>query len=370
MSGFFSKNLGRALRYAERGRQLFDAEGRRMRKAYGSLRSRYYRDYWEKVAADLGAELEDVGQGYYRLRWQGQHTWVCGFEVQIDDHVLLSIAGDKALSQGLLHEVGLPAPRHLEYGLGDVEQAQAFLAELGRPVVVKPVDGAGGRGVTIDIDNPKALREATMAAARAGTRFLVEEQVPGDNYRFLYLDGELIDVVRRDPPTVVGDGKHNVRELIKLENEQRLSAPPYLSMSALTDDPGVENHLRTQGLSPTHVPEAGEVIAVKGAVNQNGSRDNHKIVDGIHPSYREMGRRMQQLFDIKLLGIDVIAPDISVPLEESGGAINEINTTPAFHHHDLIAEDDKCPVGRMALEYIFARGQSAVAPEPKSIVNG
>ncbi len=371
MSSTLQRNLARLLRYTERGRQALNIEARRLRRDYAALRTRYYSDYWQRTAEAMGAELEELGGRWLRIRRGDALTYVNGFEMQIDDHVLLSIAGDKALSQRLIADIDLPVPRHLAFDLGEIETAQRFLSQLGRPVVVKPVDGAGGRGVTTGIEDDTALRRATFAAARAGTRFLVEEQLPGDNYRFLYLAGELIDVIRRDPPTVIGDGRHDIRTLIALENQMRLGGPPYTGLSALTCDPGVDNHLSAQGLSVKSVPAEEQRIEVKGAVNQNGSRDNHQLLAGVHASYHALGRQVQSVLDVQLLGIDVICPDVGVSLADSGGGINEINTTPALHHHDLIAERGRaCPVGQLALDYIFSQRPRAPATSPKSIVNG
>nr|HQU71074.1 hypothetical protein [Calditrichia bacterium] len=39
---------------------------------------------------------------------------------------------------------------------------------------------------------------------------------------------------------------------------------------------------------------------------------------------------------IDLLGVDLITPDVSRPLDEVGGVINEINTNPGLHHHYLV----------------------------------
>jgi cyanophycin synthetase len=344
-------NLSRLVQHRHQLWRLLDFRGRRVRRAYEALRKSYYRDYWSRAAAELGGDVEDLGSGFLRIGVGSAHTYVNGYNVQIDDHVLLKIAGDKALSQQLLRRFGLPVPAHVVYSLSELHRAEVFLSRLEKPVVVKPTRGGGGLGITTGIQDAVGLRRATLLAAREARQFMVEEQVLGDNYRFLYLDGELIDVVRRDPPTVIGDGSRSVRDLIAQENRTRLTGPAYTALSPLQAN---DRYLRSKGIDLRYVPESGQALTVKRAINQNAARDNHRVTAGVHPSYRELGGRVHAVLPIKLLGIDVITPSVAVPLEESGGAINEVNTTPGLHHHDLVAEQDKCNVGRLVLDYCLS----------------
>jgi cyanophycin synthetase len=95
---------------------------------------------------------------------------------------------------------------------------------------------------------------------------------------------------------------------------------------------------------------------VKTVVNQNASRENHCVREEVHPSIVQMGREIVALFGIELGGLDLLTSDIGVPLDESRGVINEVNTTPGLHHHALVAEVSKAlPIGEMILEYLYSR---------------
>jgi cyanophycin synthetase len=117
--------------------------------------------------------------------------------------------------------------------------------------------------------------------------------------------------------------------------------------------------LKDQGLNTKSVLEKNQSVIVKSSVNQNNFRDNHRHLTDVHISYQEIGRRVQEVLNINLLGIDVITSDVNIALEDSGGGINEINTTPALHHHDLISNSEHAyPVGLLALEYIFSSNKA------------
>ena len=59
-----------------------------------------------------------------------------------------------------------------------------------------------------------------------------------------------------------------------------------------------------------------------------------------------------------VLRVDIIATDPSVALEQSRGVINEVNTTPALHHHYDVRKE-ACPRAAVAaIEYLLSRSST------------
>ena len=354
-----------------RGMQVFcnvkaglDLRSRRQHAVYSALRRRYYRDYWEEVAASLDAVVQDVGYDYLRIM-KGKHwTFVRSYEVMLDNHLVLKMAGNKPLVNRILAENGFPVPRFVEYNRSSLSKALNFLKSVDCDLVVKPSSGGGGRGVTTKIADERQLRSASKSAFLFSKNLLAEEQIAGRSYRLLYLDGVFLEGVRRDPPSIIGDGQSSVRKLVSLENQKRLQGTEYLALSPLAADLEMRLKLKQQGLSLNDVPSLDETVIVKDVVNQNASRDNHIIpVNDFHASIVELGVHIAMIFDLKLLGLDIMCPDISVPLEDSGGAINEINTTPGLHHHDLVATQvEKYHIGKQILTHIFESSEICKLP--------
>jgi len=340
-----------------------DFEAKRRNAGFQKLRARFYREYWSAAARAIGAEVEDLGQGYLRISREAQWTFTRGYEVQLDDHLTLKLAGNKSLTSRLLAEFGYPVPRYCAFRLSELQAAESFSAALGGPAVVKPARGTGGGdGVSMGIETARDLRRAARKAASYQRDLMIEEQVSGSSFRLLYLNGKFVDAVRRDPPRVTGDGTSTVRDLIRAENERRLVAERVTALSPLTIDRGVSAALFAQGISLKSIPERGDPVLVKTVVNQNAARQNHRVRDEVHPSIVEMGREIVALFGIELGGLDLLTPDIGAPLNDVGGVINEVNTTPGLHHHVLLTEESKTlPVGEMILEYIFGRAHQKQA---------
>ncbi len=136
--------------------------------------------------------------------------------------------------------------------------------------MVKPAVGTGGgAGVTTGILTGFQLARAAAAAAIYSDDLMIEEQIEGDNYRLLYLDGELIDAYARRRPAVVGDGRSTVAALVRRANDQRLKSGVEVSQSQLTFDMDMRRTLAKQGLSFGSVPARGTNVTLKTAVNEN-----------------------------------------------------------------------------------------------------
>jgi D-alanine-D-alanine ligase-like ATP-grasp enzyme len=256
-------------------------------------------------------------------------------------------------------EEGFPVPRFCRYDIDSMAKAIAFMQEMGKPVVIKPGGGGGGRGVTMFVQTAADLRKATYHASVFGTHFIAEEQVAGGSFRLLYLGGRFIDAIRRDPPLIRGNGRDTIARLIKITNQERLVNKPVTALSPLTVNYAMTEQLKRLDLTLDSVPAKDEMVVVNSVVNQNAASENHIVRDQVHPDIIELGKRIVSFLGIELAGLDIIALNLSEPLEKTAGIINEINTTPGLHHHDLVAESDKkINVGKIILDYIFDQQHS------------
>lgn len=327
----------------------------RLKNQFDAPRKVFFHRYWQEVANTVGAELDEVGYGFYRLRRNGKTTFVRRGEVMLDDHLTLNIAGNKPLVHTLLNEEGYTVPAYLEYDLPSLDKAHRFMQQEGGNFVVKPASGAaGGWGITTKINSLDRLKKASNKAAAFSGKLIIEKELPGENYRLLYLNGEFIDAIRRDAPGVKGDGVQSLKALIDEENQRRLDAAEPYALSPLTMDLDCHYTLADRGESLEDVPGGGQHVLVKTATNQYSRYENHSVRDEIHPSIIDYGREISKVINVTLSGVDVMITDCSKPFDESGCVVNEINTTPGLHHHALVSDQTKeVDVGSRIIEYIF-----------------
>lgn len=324
------------------------------RGAPASGRSPAYERIWREAAAEVGAEVVDLSDGFLELRRGRAATRVWNHWVMLDDIVTVRLALDKLLVHRLLAAERLPIPEHVEFDASAPAPATAFLASCPAPCVVKPAGGSGGGGVTSGIRTASQFARAVLRGSRLDGRLVIERQIAGDGYRLLFLEDELLDVVRRLPARVVGDGRSSIDELIAAENRRRLEARDENVVSLLRADLDCVFTLAERGLTLAAVPRRGESVVVKRVVSQNRPEDNETVRDGIAPDVVADARSAARTIGLRLAGVDIVTPDPSRSLVAAGGAIVEVNGTPGLHYHYEVA--DRAAATRVAvpiLEKLF-----------------
>lgn len=319
-----------------------------MEKLREQRRSQFYRAVWAEAGAATGCALRELGRtleidcGGVRVRVRNNLT-------SLDDPITLQVAGDKALVYDLLQDTTVPVPAHVVCDARDIVAARRFMTTVGRPCVVKPARRtAAGAGVTTGISSFVQLIRAMAHAGAHCDDVIVEEEVDGENLRLLYLDGELLDVVRRRPPTVTGDGISTIRRLIDIENADRRQSGILAGQTFLTIDWELRDTLHRRGYRLQSVPPKGTVVKLKSVVNDNRADDN-EAVEHLSPDVVAAGACAAAAVGARLSGVDVITPDPSLPLEKTGGVVIEVNTTPGYYYH-YHKRDGRVPVATMILE--------------------
>ncbi len=322
------------------------------RQQSGRNLAEFHEKLWDSVAQQLGGRFELLGADIGQIRVDGKVTRVSGNVSAIDDPVTLQLAHEKSLVHQILQGAGLSVPPHATFALQSIDRAVAFLKDAkGQPCVVKPASGTGGgRGVTTGIIRAADLARAAAWASVYGDDLLIERQLPGDNYRLLYLDGELIDAFVRKLPFVVGDGRTSIRRLIQKANEERLTQSAGASQVLLSIDQDMYRTLERQGLKLNSVLPAGQEVMLKAVVNENRAADNRTA--SLCDSIVRDGATAVRALRLRFAGVDIVTPDPDVPLAASGGAIIEVNGTPNLYFHYRKA-DGETPVALMLMRHLL-----------------
>ena len=298
-----------------------------------------YARIWSEAAEATGARVQELARGLFEISRDGVRARVFQQMIDIEDPVALEVALDKALVHRLLSDLGLRVPEHLEFDVRDPAPAIEFLERAAGPCVVKPASGSGGgHGTTAGVETAEELMRARRNAATNTRRLLIERQVTGAVYRLLLFEGELLDIVRSVPGHLVGDGVSTIEQLIFAENERRAAARGAAGLALLGANLDMLLCLEHAGLSLSSVAPTGRRIAIGAVTNNNATEDNETFRGDLSPELVAHARLAQEAVGVRLAGVDVITPDPSRPLGETGGVINEVNGTPGLHHHYLVAD--------------------------------
>jgi cyanophycin synthetase len=271
----------------------------------------------------------------------------------------VELVQDKEYTKLLLSRAGIPVPEGMV--VRSVAEAVAALHELTPPVVVKPLTGRQGNGVSIGIDTDEEMQQAYNAAGAFSPIVLVEKLLTGRNYRLLVVNDKLIAASERTPCKVIGDGKHTIKELIDLENLNPLRGEGHEKpLTQIRVDHSVMQHLRRVGKSPKNVPAEGEVVTLSERVNLSAGATARDVTDEVHPSIKQMCERAARLAGLDICGVDLITENISRPVRNGG--ILELNAGPGLRMHCFPSEGQARDVGGAIVEMLYPQGETGRIP--------
>jgi len=277
--------------------------------------------------------------------------------------VAADLASDKNMTKKLLDESGIPVPRGVV--VRDVEEAVRAGRRLGFPLVVKPLDGNHGRGVTIGIETEDQLRFGfEEARAQAKTRDVIVEQFfDGNDHRILVVNGKVIAVAERIPAQVAGDGVSTIRQLVaEVNRDPRRGDGHENVMTRIRIDSHVEEFLGRSGLTPDSIPEAETVVQLRATANLSTGGTAVDRTNEIHPDNAEIARRAALVVGLDVCGVDFVCPDIGRSIRETGGGVIEVNAAPGLRMHIEPSEGAPRDVARPIIEMLFPRGRSSRVP--------
>ena len=258
--------------------------------------------------------------------------------------IAFSICDDKGLTRRVLERAGLrvPAQQLSDGGDGDRE----FLERHGH-VVVKPVHGEQGRGVSVDITRQEDLRQAVKHAHEESAGVLLEEFVQGEDLRVLVIDYEVVAAAVRRPPHIEGNGRDTVEELIRARSRERERETDGESHIPLDDE--TRRCVRDAGWQLDDVLPEGRELQVRKTDNVHTGGSIHDVTGEVHPTIRRVAVEAARAIGIPLVGVDFLMPD---PQGEDY-VIIEANENPGLANHE------PQPTVQRFLDYLFpgTRGQ-------------
>lgn len=232
----------------------------------------------------------------------------------------------KEVTSRLLKSNGFNTPENTVFAKTDLERAWQW-AEPILPVVLKPYDGMMGELVFVNIDNYDEFKACFEKIALTNDEVLVEKFLAGKEYRFTYVNEEIVGIVNRVPANVVGDGVHKVKDLIKLKNQERIDVGNPIHKQ-LEMDEETERVLRKHGYTYDSVPEKDVVVNLRDNSNISTGGDAIDVTNQIDPEIKEYIRQaMLSIPGVTAAGVDVLI---------NGDEVNiiEVNTYPmiTLHH--------------------------------------
>jgi cyanophycin synthetase len=234
---------------------------------------------------------------------------------------------------------------------------------IGYPVVLKPLAGNHGRGVSINLKNPEEVELAFNKAQEHGRAVVVEAFIDGFDHRLVVIDGKLVAAAKRVPGHVVGDGEHNIEQLVETVNrDPRRGVGHEKVLTRLEFDHQAERLLAKLGYDRNTVPAAGEIVYLRSTANLSTGGTAIDVTDSVHPDNRQMAIRAIKAIGLDIGGVDFLTRDIAESYRDAGGGICEVNAGPGFRMHVAPSEGTPRDVGGAVIDMLFPPGAPSRIP--------
>ncbi|MEO1131571.1 MAG: cyanophycin synthetase [Cyanobacteria bacterium J06639_1] len=276
--------------------------------------------------------------------------------------IATDIACDKRATKELLEDMGIPVPKG--YKVRKLKELKETIEDVGGyPVVIKPLNANHGKGITVDIRDLETAETAYEAASAFSDTVLLEKYVVGHDYRILVINNKVQAVAQRIPAHVMGDGTSTIAELIERVNDDpRRGFGHENVLTQITVDAMTERILEREGRTLDTVLAEGERCILKSTANLSTGGIAVDLTDVIHPYNAFIAERAAQIIGLDVAGIDLICPDVTVPIHESGGAIVEVNASPGFRMHLAPSEGIPRNVAQPVIDMLFPPGAETRIP--------
>ncbi|HUH27457.1 cyanophycin synthetase, partial [Gelidibacter sp.] len=275
----------------------------------------------------------------------------------------VELACDKEDTKYLLEQAEVQTPR------GDIIRRESSVEEacnyVGFPLVVKPVDGNHGRGITVNIQNVEDALVAFRIAKESSKNgaVILEKYILGEDYRLLVINNVLVAAAKRTPANVIGNGSSTIQELIdEVNRDPRRGYGHENVLTQISVNDLTIGLITASGYTLDSVLKKDERLILKDTANLSTGGTAEDVTDIVHPANVFMVERISKIIDLDICGIDIMTTDISKPLEETGGAVLEVNAGPGFRMH--LAPTSGLPrnVAAHVIDKLFPHGVTGRIP--------
>ncbi|UFJ43210.1 ATP-grasp domain-containing protein [Brevibacillus humidisoli] len=288
----------------------------------------------------IQVSILDEALGLFRLSYEGEAVTCRESLTDRTSAIAYMRCDDKRLTHAVLQRAGIRVPRQQSYR--NHLAASRFLREC-EALVVKPLRGEQGRGITVDIRTDAELRQAVRYASEHCDDVLLEEYVDGRDTRIIVIDHRFVAAIERTPASVTGDGKRTIQQLIQEKNE--LLAEQTAGESRIPWDSETVRVLAAQGRDPDDVLAPGATLPVRKTANYHTGGTIRDVTEQISPYLREIAKRASLALEIPVVGFDFLIRGNDEDKEDY--VVIEANERPGLANHE------PQPTARIFIDFLF-----------------
>ncbi|MDZ4665160.1 MAG: cyanophycin synthetase [Bacteroidota bacterium] len=314
----------------------------------------------EAVARDIpfirlnGESLVQLGYGKNQVRFRATMT-------DRTSSIAVDLASNKDETKRMLEEAAIPVAN----GMCIIHEAEIehVIAKVGFPLVFKPLDGNHGKGASINVKTLEDAKAAFDHAKKYSRKIIVEKFIVGYDFRVLVINHKFIAAALREPAHVIGDGKLTIQQLIDKENKDPRRGYGHENvLTEITIDRETHEQLAKLNYTLDTIIKKGDHCYLKGTANLSTGGTSTDVTDIVHPYNIFICERISRVIGLDICGIDIMASNLSEPLQVTGGVVLEVNAAPGFRMHLAPAKGLPRNVAAPVIDMLYPTGKSCRIP--------
>lgn len=258
----------------------------------------------------------------------------------------IRLCKDKMKTENLLSTNEISTTESILLEEKDYDKGLEIAKKSQRPLVLKPLNMYGGRGITLDVDesnfefawnNAKKEYDETTKIFKV----LLQPILSGVETRMLVVENKFNSAILRVPANIVGDGLHTVNELINKKNTARMMNP-HLKRLPIKISDVVKHNLEQLGKTLNSILEKDEIVFLHNSSNISLGGDSYEISHLVGDSLKKLAEdTIKVIPGISTAGVDIMFETFN----DSSASVLEVNpgANLRMHHYPLKGEP-KTPV--------------------------
>lgn len=314
----------------------------------------------EAIARDIpfirvnSESLVQLGYGKNQVRFRATMT-------DRTSSIAVDLASNKDETKRMLKDAAIPVAKGV--CISNPDDLESAVKSVGFPLVFKPLDGNHGKGASINVKTLEEAQAAFEHAKKYSRKIIIEKFITGYDFRILVINNRFIAAALREPAHVIGDGASTIQQLIDKENlDPRRGYGHENVLTEISVDRETLEQLAKKNYNLETILKKDEHCYLKGTANLSTGGTSTDITDIVHPHNIFICERISRVIGLDICGIDIMASNLSEPLEITGGVVLEVNAAPGFRMHLAPAKGLPRNVAAPVIDMLYPTGKSCRIP--------
>jgi len=265
---------------------------------------------------------------HYRATLNGKNFYFESIPIRPEFLDMSQNWDDKVVLKQEFSRKSIPIPAYFGLSFLSLKNMEEIFFKLQKPIIVKPRIGSRGRHTITNIHTLEQFRDSINIAGQICSYLIVEEHLQGSTCRATLVNGILAGFYKGQAPTLSGDGKKTIQELIEEKDKKRHDRVEPIRISRELHD-----HILRSGFTVDDILPNGISLSLSHRIGRLFGGTTKEMLDDLHPSFIPILKEAAKIVNLSVVGFDCIIPDPTKDASLQKWGIIECNSLPFIDLH-------------------------------------